>query len=750
MSERIRPGDASRPGRSVQDLMRALACAAVVSAAVCILSVPAAASSGETSEAPPPAAPGWTPDLCMSFATPSATAVSFDGRQVAYVVRTPLMEGKKSEWVSRIWVAAADGSSNKQFTRGETSANAPAFSPDGRWLAFTAARGGEAGSSPTAQIWLLPMSGGEARQLTDVASSVDAFRWSPDGTRIAFLTGDPDTPQEKKKKEEKRAVILVDSDFKMARLHVLRVVSDDEAPATSLPLTAGEAYVTSFDWSSDGTRIVFAHQPDPRTNTSLMRGDLSVVSVPDEDELARLATEARAESEATRSAEEEKATPPADVEAPDDAAGEAADQPGPVGVTSSLVSLGGVERNPHWSPDGNWIVFEGTGDVPEPIGLADLYVVSPDGSRVRRLTQTPDRNARILGWSGDSRSVFIVENDGMSRHILAVPRMTGQIRQVTTGDGIVGAAALGAHGSRVAFSWQTVDTPPEVFVSSTRRAAPERISELNVDIPLPPMGRTELLHWKAPDGTPVEGLLTLPVDGPPDQRVPLILNVHGGPGGVFGRNFTGGPGLYMIQFFAQHGFAVLRPNPRGSTGYGKEFRYANFRDWGYGDLSDLLAGVDLLIEQEVADPDRLFLMGWSYGGYMTSFAVTRTDRFKAASMGAGLPDLISMVTTTDVGDYLVAHMGAEYWDDPDIYRRHSAIAHISRVVTPTQVMHGANDRRVPLTQGIEFYRSLQRRGVPTEMVVYPRTPHGPREPKLLMDVSPRILAWFEKYLPETP
>jgi dipeptidyl aminopeptidase/acylaminoacyl peptidase len=230
------------------------------------------------------------------------------------------------------------------------------------------------------------------------------------------------------------------------------------------------------------------------------------------------------------------------------------------------------------------------------------------------------------------------------------------------------------------------------------------------------------------------------------SRVPLILNVHGGPAGVFAQSFTGAPSIYMLQTFAQQGYAVLRPNPRGSTGYGKEFRFANVKDWGYGDMDDLMAGVDHVIGMGVAHTDSLLLMGWSYGGYMTSFAVTRTDRFKAASMGAGLPNLISMITTTDIPDYLAGHMDGEFWDDHETFEKHSAMYRIANVKTPTQVIHGANDLRVPFTQGQEFYVALQRRGVATEMIVYPRTPHGPREPKLLMDVTGRILTWFDKHL----
>jgi dipeptidyl aminopeptidase/acylaminoacyl peptidase len=275
----------------------------------------------------------------------------------------------------------------------------------------------------------------------------------------------------------------------------------------------------------------------------------------------------------------------------------------------------------------------------------------------------------------------------------------------------------------------------------------KRITQVNADVPRPAMGRTELLRWKSKDGKfDIEGLLTLPVDYRAGSRVPLILNVHGGPSGVFAQSFTGAPSIYMIQTFAQQGYAVLRPNPRGSTGYGKEFRYANVKDWGYGDMDDLMAGVDHVIGMGVAHADSLLLMGWSYGGYMTSFAVTRTDRFKAASMGAGLPNLVSMVTTTDIPDYLAGHMDGEFWNDYDTYEKHSAMYRIGNVKTPTQVIHGANDLRVPFTQGQEFYVALKRRGIDTEMVVYPRTPHGPREPKLLMDVTGRILTWFDRHL----
>jgi len=311
---------------------------------------------------------------------------------------------------------------------------------------------------------------------------------------------------------------------------------------------------------------------------------------------------------------------------------------------------------------------------------------------------------------------------------------------VHTDGGVLGAVTLSGNGEHLAFSWEDSDSPP-----THSGFAKRQLSTVNADVPRPEMGATELLSWKSFDDREIEGLLTLPVGYRKGQRYPLVLQVHGGPGGVASARFTGAAGVYQTQFFAQRGYAILRPNPRGSRGYGKEFRYANVRDWGYGDYEDLMAGVDLMIERGIGDPKQLFVMGWSYGGYMTSYVVTRTDRFRAASMGAALPNLVSMVHTTDVQDYLVGHMGAELWEDYEVYEKHSAMYRIAEVTTPTQVIHGAEDLRVPFDQGREFFIALERRGVPTEMIVYPRTPHGPREPKYVIDVSPRILEWFEKH-----
>ena len=646
----------------------------------------------------------WTPEKSMEFNVIQQTAISPDGRRIAYVVRVPLIEGEQSEYLSHIWMVNADGTGGVQFTREEHSATSPAFSTDGRWLTFTTRRGegssSSGGEGPESQVWAISVNGGEAFAVTDAVVGVSGYHWSAAGDRIAYLMKDPDTDEEKARRREKRDPIFVDQNFKFNHIYSVAFDPTSSQPGEATRQTEGAFHVTSFDWSPDGRTFAFSHQADPRLDEGARASDISTV--------------------------------PADGSK----------------TVSALVTLGGTDGNPLYSPDGRWVAFTSSGDEPQGVGLSDVYLVASNGGTPRKLSDSHDRSGGLQGWSRDGASVLLSESIGTTRHLTVLPTDGGPLRQLTHGSGVLGSASFATNADAMAFTWQTMDDPEDVHVSAVSTFEPRSVTDLHSAIATPTLGKTELLSWKSPDGRfDIEGLLTYPVDYDASRSYPLILNVHGGPAGVFVQSFTGSASTYNIQYFAQEGYAVLRPNPRGSTGYGKEFRFANVRDWGYGDMDDLMAGVDEAIDMGVAHPDSLLLMGWSYGGYMTSFAVTRTDRFKAASMGAGLPNLVSMTTTTDIGEYLVAHMdGEEFWENYDEYERHSAIYRIANVKTPTQVIHGENDLRVPFTQGQEFYRALGRLGVPTEMIALPRTPHGPREPKLQMEVSKVIIKWFDRHL----
>lgn len=642
----------------------------------------------------------WTPEFSMQFKSIGGTDLSPDGKYVAYTVREPIMKGEKSEYRTQIWVAATDGSMNVQYTRAEKSSTNPDFSPDGQQIAFLSGRNGKT------QVWLMRLMGGEPEQLTDSETGVSSFQWSPDGKSIAFTASDPETEEEKKAKKEKSYVIEVDKNYKYSHLYTVNLEKDAEDTYPVQRLTRGDFHVSNFDWAPDGEAIVFDHKPNPKINTSRMGYDISVV-------------------------------------------------PSDSGAVLTLVRQNGSDGSPKYSPDGKYIAFVSDGGQPEPIGLGDLYVIPANGGEMMAMPHTPDRNANLWGWSADSRGLIFNEAYHTERFAMMLPvekailgiEAVVQAKTLTPLEGVSSAVDYNPKTGQIAFVHQTTDKPAELYVADEVGAMPKQVSKVNSDIELPKMGKTEVITWVSPeDNRIIEGLLTYPVDYEPGKRYPAILQIHGGPAGVFTETFTGNPSIYLTQYFAEQGFFVLRPNPRGSSGYGKDFRYANFKDWGYGDYEDLMSGMDKLIKDGLADRERQVAMGWSYGGYMTSFLVTKTDRFKAASMGAGLPNLISMTTTTDIPDYLVGHMGGEFWDDYETYEKHSAMYRIKNVKTPTQVIHGANDLRVPFTQGQEFYVALDRMGVETEMIVLPRTPHGPREPKLLMQVTPRIMNWFEQHL----
>ncbi len=641
----------------------------------------------------------------MKFKSIIDTEISPNGEYIAYVVRDPIMKGEKSEYVNQIWVADVDGTFNEQYTQGEKSSSSPKFSPDGRSIAFLSSR------SEKTQVWVMRLMGGEPIQITESKENVAQFSWSPDGSKIAYTTKDPLTEEEERQKKEKEDVILVDQNFKYNQLYTTTIKKVEDERETKR-LTQGDFHITSFDWSPDGSTIAFSHADDPTINTGGLSVDISTV--------------------------------PADS-----------------GAVKKLVTRAGADRDPKYSPDGKWIAFESHGGKPERVGLSDIYKISADGGNIIPLVQTPDRNANIVSWSSDGNFVMISETMKTSGVLMAIPSgknvkaFTGddltysdsEIAILTSQEGTSGNFSVNASTGTMSYVYEDTDTPEQVYHTSLRSTARKQLSAVSEDVEIPEMGKTELISWKsAHDGIQIEGLITYPIGYKKGTKYPVILQIHGGPAGVFRKNFTGSPSIYMTQFFAQKGYVVLRPNPRGSSGYGKEFRYSNIRDWGFGDYQDLVSGVDHLIKEGIADKDKQYVMGWSYGGYMTSWVVTQTARFKAASMGAGLPNLVSMTTTTDIPDYLVAHLGGkEFWEDYEEYEKHSAIYQIKNVKTPTQVIHGAKDLRVPFTQGQEFYVALKRMGIDTEMVVYPRTPHGPREPKFLMDVSPRILAWFEKF-----
>lgn len=631
------------------------------------------------------APPAWTPEYSMKVRNVADVTPSPDGKWVAWTETRPVMDGEKSEMLTHIWLARGDGSDRWQLTRGDKSATSPAFSPDGRFVFFASNRGG------ARQIFRIAVDGGEAEALTSFKGAVGTFAVSPDGKWVAF-TGRETDPNDERAVKEKRDWKVADENPRNQSLYLSAVEPGLDGKRPWKRAATGPYNIGNFDWSPDSRRIAYEARPTPGADDG-RKADIWEVEI----ETAKV---------------------------------------------TALAATPGTEAQPRYSPDGRFLAFvRGSGGS---IAGAQVALLTRAEGKIRDLPKSFDESPALLDWSPDSRGIFFHEGRGAKRFVYALP--------VDGPPVVLYAPAKGtATPSKISGFWmgltiQASDEPVEAYLMDVRGGGPKRVSAANSSLPLPPLGKTDVIRWRAKDGREVEGLVTYPVGYEKGKRYPLILNIHGGPAGAFGESFIGAASLYPIATFAAKGWVTLRPNPRGSTGYGLPFRAANINDWGGGDYGDIMAGVDYLIAQGVVDENRMAVMGWSYGGYMTNWVVGQTQRFKAAVSGAGISSLISMWGTNDIPTTLDDYFEGTWYEQPDRYIRMSPLKYVDRVTTPFLVLHGGEDIRVPLTQGIEMYEGVKRRGTPARMVVYPRTPHGPQEPKFLLDIMQRHVSWVEEHV----
>lgn len=642
-------------------------------------------------------AASWEPEMHLKVKAVGTPRVSPDGNRIVYTVSDAVTSPEKSEFVTQIWMGNVNTKENRQLTFGEKSSTNPKWSPDGNWIAFTSNR-----KDNKNNLYLLSMNGGEAEPLTEVKSSVSNFEWSPNGRSIAFTMADPKTEDEEKNDKGKNDFRWVDENLKMSRLYLLAIQKDANGKREPRKLTEGNYNVEDFDWSADSSLIAFSHTKTPIAN-DWPSSDISLIEV------------------ATA-----KVTP--------------------------LANTPAAENSPTYSPDGKSIAILVSDNPPTWAGFGVIRIFSTVGGQPKSLPASFDGQPDIAGWSPDSKRIYFSEANGTVTQIYSIDVAANTIEKIKSTPAAYTAISLNRTGTTLGFVRQTPDTPGDAYVASMTDFAPVQISHVNADLKMPALGRTEVVRWKSKDGKEIEGLLTYPVGYQNGQRVPTLLVIHGGPTGVFQQTFIGGRGVYPLATFASRGYAILRANPRGSSGYGTDFRRANIKDWGGGDYQDLMAGVDRVIEMGVADPDRLGVMGWSYGGFMTSWIVTQTHRFKAASAGAPVTNLMSFNGTSDIPAFIPDYFAGQFWEAMDLYQKHSPIFNVKGVTTPTMIQQGDADIRVPISQGYEFYNALKVQKVPTRMLVLPRQPHGPNEPKMQLAAMKANLEWFEKYLggkPET-
>jgi dipeptidyl aminopeptidase/acylaminoacyl peptidase len=630
----------------------------------------------------------WTPEFSMQVKTVGGVIPSADGSLVAWTQTQAVMDAERSEMLTHIFLAKADGSRRIQLTRGDKSCTAPSFSPDGSLLYFQSARSGKM------NVYRIAVAGGEAEMLTDFKGNLGSFKVSPDGRTVAFTGNEPPADEDKNKKE-KRDWRVVDANPANRAIYLIPAEPGADGKRPQRKLTDGKRHVEAFVWSPDSRAIAFSHQP-----------------APDADDW-----------------------PKADLAEVDVASGTVK----PVSATAA------AESDPFYSPDGKYLAFTKSSDPPRWAGDARIVLLNRSTGESRALPPSYDEQPGLLGFTADSAGLLYMEAKGTRTAIYDVPVDGPPKILFETARGVAGGTRLNTSGTHVGMPVESPDEPAEAYVMKIG-GAPQRVSRANLDLPRLPLGKTDAIRWKSKGGLEIEGLLTYPVNYEPGKKYPLILNIHGGPTGVFSETFIGRSGVYPIAAFAARGYAVLRPNPRGSSGYGRAFRFANYNDWGGKDFEDDQAGVDRVIAMGVADPERLAVMGWSYGGYMTFWTITQTRRFKAAAAGAGVANLWSFTGTSDIAGFLPDYFGGEPWAQFESFQNHSPITHVKNVTTPTLILHGESDVRVPTSQSYEYYHALRRQGVTAKMVVYPRQPHGPTEPKFIRDIMQRHLDWVDQYV----
>ncbi|MBZ5555988.1 MAG: S9 family peptidase [Acidobacteriia bacterium] len=623
--------------------------------------------------------------------------LSPDGRDVLFTRSDA--DWKSGRRTTHVWRArtSGDGTTPIQLTNGGDGESGPRWSPDGNTIAFTARRNDD----EFAQAYLLSTDGGEARRLTTHASAVSDLSWAPDGSSLYFRAADPKTAEEKTREKIKDDVYAYDENYKQVHLWTIGVES-----ATETRVTGGGFSVTSYALSADGTKVAYHRAPTPLLGS----GDESEVWIAN------------------------------------------AGGSGAIALTKNTVE----ERGARISPDGAQVLFiAGANAKFETYYDGRLFVVPAGGGAARALVGESDAPYDVdrAIWSKDGRSIYFLANLGVHEEVFVVSASGGTPRQLTDGRHNIRDWSA-SDGDRLALLVSDATNGGDVWTLETGadrlRGGGPGLNKVTHVLDLVArdfrLGREDVLQWKGADGTLVEGLVTYPVDYQPGRRYPLAVMTHGGP--QESDKYSIGSMSYETQVLAGKGYVCLQPNYRGSTGYGDAFLRDMVGHYFQNAHLDVMAGVDELVRRGIADPEKMVKMGWSAGGHMTNKIITFTNRFKAASSGAGAAQWVSMYAQSDIRSYRTPWFGGTPWQKNapiDAYWNNSPIKDVANVKTPTIFFVGEKDPRVPMPQSVEMFRALKSNGVPTHLYVAPREPHTWAElPHQLLKLNAEI-GWFEEF-----
>jgi dipeptidyl aminopeptidase/acylaminoacyl peptidase len=664
---------------------------AAVLAGVLAASLPAPVAAQQS--APPSPRPLTAGDI-YRFRDVGAGRLSPDGQWVAYAITTT--DSVKDKRDTDLWMTSWDGARTVRLTSSPESESNPRWSPDNRYLAFVSGRYDAKGG----QLWLLDRTGGEAMRLTDLKGGVSDYEWSPDGTRLVVVSRDPDPAEatsDSAKSKSPRPIVMDRYAFKRdgdgylerRRSHLWVVTV---ATRAAEQITTGDFDDSAPRWSPDGTRLAFSSErsgPDPdRFNNS----DLFVI----------------------------EATPGA--------------------TPRQLTRWNGPDESPAWSPDGRSIAYL-QGSAPELSAYSQntLAVIPADGGEPRLVAAALDRDVSAVTWRPDGAALRFLLGDDRAQHLAEVELASGKVTRLVDGRRVV-TGYDGNRSGRLVLNTGTAARSAEVHAldGASLRALTHVNDSLFAALQV---GTTEDVNFRNKDGLTVGGLLVKPYGFDPARKYPLLLRIHGGPNAQDQHLYA-----FERELFAAQGYLVLAVNYRGSSGRGQAWKKAIFADWGNKEVQDLLAGVDHVISLGFADPSRVGIGGWSYGGILTNYAIATTTRFKAATSGAGSSLQTSMYGTDQYIYQYENELGAP-WKNPRAWEKVSyPFFKADRITTPTQFLGGEKDFNVPIAGSEQMYQALRSLGVPTQLVVYPGEFHGISRPSFVKDRYERYLGWYATHM----
>lgn len=639
----------------------------------------------------------------ISLQSVSNAVISPDGKHIVFVTNT--VDWKENKYDGELWISKNKETPFQLTNNLKNRSSNPKWSPDGKWIAFLSNR------NKKTQIQAIRLDGGESFQVTNTDNNIFDFKWSPNGKQIAFMQSEDKSKEDKKRKDKYGAFAVEDAEYSQNQVWITNFkpcilnhmpLPDQMEDSTytqeleaQLLMDSVDFSINSFEWSPDGKKIAFTHQPDPLRNT-FFKADISIFDI--ESKTHKI-----------------------------------------------LVNNLSYDELISWSPDGESILYRTSLDdsTSNYYLNSNYFIINIDGTNNKQLAKNFDENLSGLQWN--KHGIFATAWQKTNRPLVKINPKNGDLKILSSNLKRIWGYSFSKDGNHLAYTGTNDNNLTEIYYSDFPINNPEQITESTKQIEQWSVAQSEVISWPSKDGELIEGVLHKPMDYDPDKKYPLLVIIHGGPTGIS----TPGPApsyVYPMIQWLNKGALILRPNYRGSAGYGERFRSLNVKNLGVGDLWDVVSGVEFLEDKGIIDGDKVGAMGWSQGGYISAFLTTNSDKFKAISVGAGISNWMTYYVNTDIHPFTRQYLKATPWSNKEIYEKTSPMTNIKNASTPTLIQHGEFDKRVPTANAYELFQGLQDNDVETKLIIYKGFGHGINKPKERLAATWHNWQWFAKYI----